>query len=1216
MSGFLSATAGSFLINWVTNLAWDNKLKRDDKKSIETIKFKISEHNRRFDNTELDSFAFQKFMERQEVVSEIYDRVFNSYKTNAEPIEDFIKKIAESAIREVNQYYERIQRGHLKSEGLMYEYFNDLIERLIEIRDDLLSLQSAFQTSIIVDEVRETREALKKVIIEEVEKLREDNTFADEKIEKVKHMIDLYKLSEAEDEVKLILDSKHLLSKLQKEDTYYQLARIYINSNNFEKLDGIKSTISSINSESKFLSEINLHIACNLKDRKLFNDVIHQFNVHRYSDEQLTLKTIYFELIFGNFEVVKELLLFEEKIKIELQEHHQSYYYYGHILLRDGDFKGAFNAFTTAWEKYNNIIYKYNSLITKYYEFSTDEKYFYCGNTESLEEIKLNVGQLIELKRILDYFEDEDQMDFWKIVIDLTMSYDQKEALNLLTHIGENIKHNNEIKSIIASVYFTNQMYQEAKEVLIGIWKEKSVNTALLFNIHAMEEDWNSIIEKSSLIHQDEHPMVQVLILKALYKLKGYEIVKDNIIPLAKKFPNAILLLKELLIIVIDANDEFKKNELLEIINKHIVSISDIELNVISQVLFNNKKMLDLRELIANRIEFHEELLYKYFKSFGNFEELSKLTNVAYERIKELYDKGVKFGALLKFKAEIEMISQNWRKAAETLQEYKVIYGLDEYTAYYLVISKIQRQEFDALDEEVAYLLSTQVPVNHLLVASLKAKQEKWHDAKEISFKTLYLSHDKLSSEILNGFINLYFSNLDKEQNQVNLKQVDINSVSILKNESETRIIAIHQNKDLIKNSGEVKFGCENLFHDDPIALILLSEGSLGDKVELIDGNYEVVEILNIFTYFFRYCLDKLQSDYPEHGYFIALSAPTAEESIEAIKDTMKKITDDKNQLLEGYNFKVETGLPISYLSGKSYNNYVDTALSLIYKMDQYYYAGEVSIFKDVEYVLTLSSLTLMAHLGLLDKLEEIKEKCLISTEMIRSVEIGMRESLKKTKLESGTVMLNDEEQLTGYTFSIEDKKATRRFWTSLRLVLSKLENEKVQVEDIDIYDAISKLCLDVDIEAIEMSKKPNRVMVCDDLFIRKINHSITNSSNTTNFIGLLVSEKLISYEELFDIILKLMKFNYLYPINRDILITLSMYINSLKDDKLKKIYFDKLKEIFQLMANSNLYYSEIYKGFLNDAMKVGINAFWLYQLMRAPLELKPIKEFLSNMKY
>lgn len=58
----------------------------------------------------------------------------------------------------------------------------------------------------------------------------------------------------------------------------------------------------------------------------------------------------------------------------------------------------------------------------------------------------------------------------------------------------------------------------------------------------------------------------------------------------------------------------------------------------------------------------------------------------------------------------------------------------------------------------------------------------------------------------------------------------------------------------------------------------------MGEKIEFFEEEYEVVEIINLYTYFFRFCMEKIQDVYPDHEYYKTYSSLDPEELKSEIK--------------------------------------------------------------------------------------------------------------------------------------------------------------------------------------------------------------------------------------------------------------------------------------------------------------------------------------------
>ncbi|MBI6873434.1 PIN domain-containing protein [Clostridium aciditolerans] len=1217
MSAILGEIVSGLSINLASSLAWDKIIQRDNKKAIEQIRLHIGEFNRKYDNTEVDTNAFEKFLRSSDIVDEIYTRIFKSYKVDIEPIIDFKIHMGKYAVDEVNKYYEQYSR-HIKNEDVFYEYFFDLIDSLINIRNDLLAFGSSVQTSILAEQIDMAKQDIKSEIKTQFAQMKEDNIFAEDKINKIKELVNLYRFSEAIKQISEVLESQQLLSNSQRELVYYQRARILINTRLYSELDNILEKIRRINPDSKYITEINYYIACHKQDRKLFGETIKKFENHKYSLEQIVLKRANFELSLDNIDKVLELIASKSKINEELQEHAEVHFYYGISLIRSSDFKQAYIEFNKAFQLGNNIIYKYNSLISRFFILYNDIERRSASSKEYLDEVRNIIIEFREIKYIVECLSDEEVSYYWRYLIGLELIVDPKRALDEIDEIDKSLEGCKLIKGIKAEVYFMNSMDNEAKRLFEDIWKYDPLYTNNLFFIYAKEGNWNAILSKYQQLLETvftENPIILTIYNKARCEIEGYESIRNDIRRLLEIHSSEIMFINGVINIVLENKDEETFTLILAILNSKKDTMNDAELNLIGRTLNEFSKFEDSRNLVESRIENSEVLLNVYIKTFGRLDEASDTLKIAYEKVKILYNNGCRYKSLLRFKANVELILEIPRKSIQTLEEYRDIYGIDDYYAYYYIASKMNKNEYDGLDKEVEFLLSTNNASFHQIVAVLKAKQGAWDEAQRIALSALYYSYDNLGKEILFNYISMCFSNIDKEQNKKELEEVVNNSVVTIKSKDKLRNIAIHSEKNIITEPGEVKFGCENYHSDDRTSLILTTLGRKGEIVVLDNEEYEILDIVDLFTYYNRYCLSKLETDYPKHNFFITYSSPSSEGVIEEMKKTMESTNEDKHIQLDMYNFGVEYGLPISYLSGKNTNNYSEMIISLLNHKNQHLYVGEVSVYEGAEYVISLSSIIILATFNMLDKLEHISDKCVITKEVENSIIEGIKESQKHAKISSGVAMVNEDGQLSYYSYTEDDKKKRKIYWTKILQTISKIKCIKVDIDENDIYDKLAKILLDEDISSIEVSKKSNRVLVCDDLFIRRLHHGVTGIEGTTNIIGVLISEGLLTFEELIDLTLNLVKCKYLYPINASLIYECFVWILSIQDEEIRNLYFDKLKSIYKNLLDdvSTPYYREIHEEFVRIVQKSEIPIAFVYELVREPFKLKPLNEFLRE---
>jgi hypothetical protein len=1197
----------------VSNLASKVIINYNDKKAIERIRLQISDFNRKYDNTEIDTNTFQQFLNSSDLVDKIYTRVFESYKTDGESILVFKVKIAENAIESINQFYEKYSRV-IKDKNIFFDYFNDLVDSFIEIRDNVLSFQTGIQTAIITDKVVENTQQLTDRIELEFAKAKEDNIFAEDKINKIVEIINQNKFNLAEQELSEILESLHLLSISQREFVYYQKARILIITNKYSKLKDIIKKIERINSNSKYIAEINFHIACKTQDKKLFDESLRRFQLHNYSAEKILLKKVNFELGLGNNDIAFEMITLDGELLNDLQEHPEAHYYYGILQTKKGDFNKAYNEYTKAFELSGKVVYKYNALITNSTILLDERSSRTDGSNEFLDSVEKTIIELIEVRYLIENFSYEEEKYYWMFVINLLLILNPKKALEELKNIDNKFDNDKLIRSIKADVYFKNFMDSEAKEILEELWDYLPVNTISLFFILAKKGDWEGILLKYNKIEDDEtkkNPHVVSLYFKAKNELEGLSSTRNEIIDLLKANEKSIYFLRYVLETALSYEDDELLAILLDILNSNKASFFDEELGFIGELLNEYSLYEETRKLVEGRIEDSESLLSLYVQTFRDLDNLNEITGTAYEKVKTLYSNGCRFKGLLQFKAKLENKLSIPRKVIQTLEEYKSIFGIDDFYSYYYVASKLEKGEHKGLNEETEFLLNTNNPSFHQLVSFLKAKQGNWDEAKNLAINAIYLSDGIPEKDILVNYITFHFSNIDKAKEEVTLDEIVCETVVTIKSNDNVRNIAIHNHGRFLGNSGEVKFGLENYLPDDVISLILTSLGKKGEVIKLDDGEYEVINIVSLEAYFFNYCLSKLQEDYPDDEYFIANSAQNPEELFEKMKKNMESVKESRNQQLEYYNFALEIGMPISFLSGNNIDSYSEMIISLLNHKNQHFYAGEVTVYENREYVLSLSSIIVLATFGMLKKLEMISNKCVITTNVEKSIIDGIKESQKHAKVTSGVLSLNDAGKLQMYSYNEDDKKNRKLFWTEILTALSKINKVEVQIEDNSVYEIIAKYLLDEDISSIELSRESKRVLVCDDLFIRKLHHGVTGTSETTNVVGLILSEGLATFEEFIELILKLVRCEYLYPLNESVIINLIYWVLSLKEEKQRDLYFSKLKEIFLCIFDnvSSQFYMEMLQKLIRENENFGIPISLIYDLVYEPLKLKPLND-------
>lgn len=151
--------AGYLLSKGLTN--------RDEKRLIKDIEDTVTEFNRKFDNTEVDSNYFIEFLEQSKTVETIIQRVFYAYNTTKEDYQDIFKKLAQEAVEFVNIKKDEFKHTPIKKPSDFEEYFSELFEILVNFRESLLDIKDKAIVSMVVESIGKSEWEIIKTIEEQ-----------------------------------------------------------------------------------------------------------------------------------------------------------------------------------------------------------------------------------------------------------------------------------------------------------------------------------------------------------------------------------------------------------------------------------------------------------------------------------------------------------------------------------------------------------------------------------------------------------------------------------------------------------------------------------------------------------------------------------------------------------------------------------------------------------------------------------------------------------------------------------------------------------------------------------------------------------------------------------------------------------------------------------------------------------------------------------------
>lgn len=458
--------AGYFLSKKLTN--------REEKKLIEEITNKISEFNENYADTDVDSGHFVDFLKQDNNVNTIITRVFNAYKLSGEDYSELSKKLSNEAIEFINMKRDEVGGPHVKNRCDFENYFSDLFDVLLNIRESLLSTKEKSMVSIIDESINRSGD---KVVTTIKDILGENSYLIEKKIEEIRSKISRALYDDAADIIAEIFETTGEISKEQRVRLLYQKAEIYSNTGKTLNLNDIKRKIEHFSSDSKFIDEIDYLIGCNNKDEKLVLTAIKNLREKGEKEQNLILKESFFKLFTNDYKGVKKLILDENgEIKTDLKDEYGVYSQLGFVYLFANEFENAEKYFNRALKLKYSISDEYHNIIAKSFKFiiSISDKYL-----EIDDEIKEQAREISSSLERTYYFIKNSSKDIrlqhWCQYLSIIGIYDRDLAIEKFKEIDSDLINEHEIYVTISEIYFFNEDYEKAENYLEHIWNKHSI---------------------------------------------------------------------------------------------------------------------------------------------------------------------------------------------------------------------------------------------------------------------------------------------------------------------------------------------------------------------------------------------------------------------------------------------------------------------------------------------------------------------------------------------------------------------------------------------------------------------------------------------------------------------------------------------------------------------------------------------------------------------
>lgn len=1193
-----SYVASSIIIPKLTDYIISLKIEDSKEKRLrEEIRNTILVFNTKFVDSEVDSNFFVEYLQDNEVFTSISNQIFYSDNNSKEDNDKLIKKLVESSIIHVNVKRTQSNLPLVKNEAEFEEYFLEIFKILTDFRDSLLTIKDRAVLAILDDSVS----ASKNEIIETLDSYN-DTYLLDQQINQIELLINKGVYAEAYDSISLIFETVSNIHKNKRALLLYHKAKIYFETQQEHKLSNVQKVIQKLVPDSKYIDEIDYWIGHTNKDAGLVSNSIRNLRIKGESEWDLALKESSFQLSLHNFQGVRNILLDNEgNLKLELVNKYQAFSQLAMVSFLNNEFEQAVFYFDNALKIKYTMHSDYHKIISKAFMFFRD----YALNKTNKDLIQKKAQEIHKQLDTNAYYvknhSKELRLQHWIVYLNALAIDDIKLAVEKIDNIDEDLILEESIIVVISEIYYFNEKFEQAIKYLEMIWDKDSILLIRLINSYKELNQWDkieSVFNRNITSLYDSEGVVLSYQIQLLGKIEKGKEGRDLILNHLEVYKNEPIFLKQALIFL----REYNWIADYEIVKELILSLPEtieIEEKInLSNVLYGHKEYETIKKLLKSSIMNSNQALELYLHSFDLNKEITDLEPI----VNKVFVSGNRSKHLLRLKFLIELNTERFSDAMNSLSEYRTLYNEDTFYKINIVQCIVLGNfNYDAT-KEVKELVESDDLQNHIILAQYFAYKGRWSDAKN-TLRNAYYSYSNQIGELETlGFLQVYFNNFHQDHSEVDFDHVRDDAVVILKKIRSNEIfnVCIHSNDGIVIENGEEKFNCYNFRSTSDESFMLKAIGKKNSCINFNNQECEVVDIIDIDTYFFRYFLRKMKYEYPNNQKIISISGENPKELIEEatvfLKENNKAITNS----LELYNFKNGIGVPLTYLSGKDVDKYLDTIYFLMNDETQVFYSFySKNVKKGSKYVFTISSLVILNSLGYLDKLNLISNQLYVSPSIKSFIRKGISSAIKYDAVVS-TAFLDENNSFRMEESTETSKMFRKQFWTDILVSINRFNEIASPQINTSIYNKIYEFVDVSELEAIAISEKENAVLICDDLFISNLSNGISETT-TINTISFLYSENIIDISELINLAINLTKKNYLNCINHDMLFEMYVHLLSVNRTNEFDLVYSRVSELFQALFSkhsiqNNLY---LYQNFLGLVYGNEVNIEILLELLK-----------------
>jgi len=456
--------------------------------------------------------------------------------------------------------------------------------------------------------------------------------------------------------------------------------------------------------------------------------------------------------------------------------------------------------------------------------------------------------------------------------------------------------------------------------------------------------------------------------------------------------------------------------------------------------------------------------------------------------------------------------------------------------------------------------------------------------ADHYAYKALYLLNGEDDYNIYKSYFNYCNFNMRWTRQEHQLQRVGNGTVVCLvetdaDGNPDRLTICLDNEPDFLQQDNRSM----DVEHLTPISTDYIKVCGCGlNQIRYFRGKkYQVIQIMTRIKYGLSYVYGKVQEK-PDmfKGVVWTISTEDVEDLIRQMREMDEERQKRLKSLIESYNFIGNSiGLPIDCLSMGDSDRYIDAFNYILYAKDEAFYAGQ-PVFGDEtgqKYVLTLSTLVLLAVLDRFDLLDAIRESIMIPESYIAF----LTERYEHT--------YTDDSESRATLFFVEGKPVLQKIDMTIQECWEKIlcycrgcrtfcvsNDERINLEITRGFSGESLITgfglSSIHLDSLIIAKRAGATYLCDDIFFRKI----ASNMGVRNINTVSIVEHYEDDDTVMDFILELSKTNYIYvPLWAKNDEQAKELVNNLMDGEKKRLFYTEY--IYQLQIIQEKYLRGLY---------------------------------------